>query len=676
MTKQEAYERFELAEGADLQEVRRKFSEMHNDYRMRIENAPTPRMRQSFERGLESLKEAYSLLNGSAGMDDTIDLPHTGQSFRAAQAPETERPSGNTDIPADPHQTENTRADRTKQSKPNEPQQAKQEVRPAKKAKSFGWGILVGVLVVFLLLSVPILMKLWKSKKRDTAQPVEQPIVSESSPDTTGGTAMPPLPPELPAELPSAEQSSTEATVSNTSSGSRQGTITAQAKALYEQAIAFNNRKDYTQAVPLFRQAAEQGEPSAKYMLALKYELGQGVTKSETTANKWYKEAFSALQAAAAKGDADAQLRLGQLYHFAKGIKRNFTEAAKWYLQAANQGKSTAQLNLGALYADGNGVKKDFKAAVKWFRLAAEQGDEIAQDNLGVRYERGEGVKRDYAEAVKWYRKSAEQGYASAQVNLAAMYDNGNGVSKDYAQAQQWYLKAAKQGDARAQYNVGYNYDEGYGVAAISWTEAVTWYTKAANNGYATAKRKLGEFYIFGVGGLEKNRSKAVQLFRAAANEGDDYAKSYLQVISDIDQGKVHYLNTSVADNRIYMTPEDITKHNDLLPWIITKQGTGWAFNVHYSASANAHVQIFPIQRANMEKPVPIDVASFTNYGSSSPMEEANGEHSVSIATKGVEKGYRAISYVYVVGHFQGDTKEELKMKVPIMVCWKPKNAY
>jgi len=80
MTKQEAYERLELPQGADLQEVRRKFAELYNDYRMRIDNAPTARMRQTYEQHLEAVKEAYALLNESDRMDDTGDLPRTAQS--------------------------------------------------------------------------------------------------------------------------------------------------------------------------------------------------------------------------------------------------------------------------------------------------------------------------------------------------------------------------------------------------------------------------------------------------------------------------------------------------------------------------------------------------------------------------------------------------------------------
>ena len=75
MTQEEAYQRLELPEGTDIQEVRRKFAALHSDYRMRIDNAPTPRLRQLFEQQLEQIKEAYGLLNGSEGMNGSIDLP-------------------------------------------------------------------------------------------------------------------------------------------------------------------------------------------------------------------------------------------------------------------------------------------------------------------------------------------------------------------------------------------------------------------------------------------------------------------------------------------------------------------------------------------------------------------------------------------------------------------------
>src|SRR5690606_3712165 len=117
------------------------------------------------------------------------------------------------------------------------------------------------------------------------------------------------------------------------------------------------------------------------YMLAIKYQNGEGVGKCQSNADRWYKEAFAALPAAAAGGDADAQRLFGHMHYFGKGTKVNFAEAVKWYLKAANKGDTLSQNNLGVVYRDGNGVKQDDNEAVKWFRKAAERGSADAQHN-------------------------------------------------------------------------------------------------------------------------------------------------------------------------------------------------------------------------------------------------------------------------------------------------------
>jgi hypothetical protein len=100
MTHEEAYQRLELPEGTDIQAVRRQFATLHNDYRMRIDNAPTPRLRQLFQQQLEQAKEAYSLLNGSEGINDTIDLPRTRRMIYEDAVPGGKEQGGAPEPPA------------------------------------------------------------------------------------------------------------------------------------------------------------------------------------------------------------------------------------------------------------------------------------------------------------------------------------------------------------------------------------------------------------------------------------------------------------------------------------------------------------------------------------------------------------------------------------------------
>ena len=57
-----------------------------------------------------------------------------------------------------------------------------------------------------------------------------------------------------------------------------------------------------------------------------------------------------------------------------EGLTRDDTEAAKWYLKAAAQGDANAQNILGGCFYRGQGVAKDYVTAYKWLSLASAQG--------------------------------------------------------------------------------------------------------------------------------------------------------------------------------------------------------------------------------------------------------------------------------------------------------------
>ena len=145
---------------------------------------------------------------------------------------------------------------------------------------------------------------------------------------------------------------------------------------------------------------------------------------------KWYR-------AAAEQGDATAQFNLALCYEKGIGVEQDAADAVKWYRAAAEQGDAAAQNNLGLCYEKGIGVEQDAADAVKWYRAAAEQGDAEAQAKLGCCYRNGIGVKQDAEQAVQWYRAAAEQGNARAQNNLGACYAKGIGVAQAAAEAVQ-----------------------------------------------------------------------------------------------------------------------------------------------------------------------------------------------------------------------------------------------
>ncbi len=141
-----------------------------------------------------------------------------------------------------------------------------------------------------------------------------------------------------------------------------------------------------------------------------------------------------------------AQYVLGSAYAKGEGVTRDPREAMRWLRKAAEQGLAKAQSTLG--YAHGYGpvyrqfapgsIDRDDREAVRWFRKAAEQGHAEAQYYLGLAYWRGKGVTNDLREAMRWFRKAAEQGNASAQVELAEAYYLGEGVITDPYEAYIW----------------------------------------------------------------------------------------------------------------------------------------------------------------------------------------------------------------------------------------------
>ena len=132
-----------------------------------------------------------------------------------------------------------------------------------------------------------------------------------------------------------------------------------------------------------------------------------------------YATALRLLTPLAEQGNADAQYKLGGMYEQGQGVTKDEAEAVKWYRKAAEQNDAEAQCNLGLAYATGQGVARDEAEAVKWFRKAAEQNDALAQNNLGSMYARGQGVIKDPVQAHAWFTVARANGYEDAQKALA-----------------------------------------------------------------------------------------------------------------------------------------------------------------------------------------------------------------------------------------------------------------
>ena len=124
---------------------------------------------------------------------------------------------------------------------------------------------------------------------------------------------------------------------------------------------------------------------------------------------------------AAELGDASAQYKMALMCEHGRGMPQDYAEAVRWYRKSAEQGFVEAQYNLGSMYDGGVGASQEYAEAVIWYRKAAEQGHANAQNNLGAKYGRGQGVPQSHAEAYVW-------------LSIATMSGNKGAIkSRDYA---------------------------------------------------------------------------------------------------------------------------------------------------------------------------------------------------------------------------------------------------
>ena len=81
----------------------------------------------------------------------------------------------------------------------------------------------------------------------------------------------------------------------------------------------------------------------------------------------------------AEKGNAIAQSDLGIMYTRGDGVSKDDVEAVKWFRKAAEQGLDNAQYNLGVMYYEGEGIPKDYAEAYAWLNLARAQGNSLTK---------------------------------------------------------------------------------------------------------------------------------------------------------------------------------------------------------------------------------------------------------------------------------------------------------
>ncbi len=75
MNREEAFELFDLYEGASNEDILGKYRELYSDYHLRLTNAPTPNLKRIYTQNLQRLEEAFTLLCPDMEIDESQFLP-------------------------------------------------------------------------------------------------------------------------------------------------------------------------------------------------------------------------------------------------------------------------------------------------------------------------------------------------------------------------------------------------------------------------------------------------------------------------------------------------------------------------------------------------------------------------------------------------------------------------
>lgn len=177
-----------------------------------------------------------------------------------------------------------------------------------------------------------------------------------------------------------------------------------------------------SEAIKMFKKAAELGSDASAFNLAIIY--NEGETKG-IECNK--KEALKYFQIAMDAGNQKAALQVAKLLKDDKGgIKKDAKKSAEILQKIIDESddedlKVEAMADLASIHFYKQIPNSDQSIAAKYFTIVADKGNTFAQRTLGYMYETGTGVHRDLKEAKKYYAMSAEKGDKYSVQRLAQL---------------------------------------------------------------------------------------------------------------------------------------------------------------------------------------------------------------------------------------------------------------
>lgn len=202
--------------------------------------------------------------------------------------------------------------------------------------------------------------------------------------------------------------------------------------AVFRFAFSAYKKGNKEEAVEAYRYAAENGQLGARWKLARMYAEGDGVTRDDYEAFKFFSDIVQQEVRPGSPEEtyiSDALVELGD--YLRDGIPGSPIEAdpaaaQDYYMRAAATYRNPqAQYRIGRMFLEGEGTQKSVQQAARWFQLAAEKGHAGAEATLGnLLFQSGKVVRGlammtaalEHASPadIGWIRSMQEEAFALA----------------------------------------------------------------------------------------------------------------------------------------------------------------------------------------------------------------------------------------------------------------------
>ena len=182
------------------------------------------------------------------------------------------------------------------------------------------------------------------------------------------------------------------------------------------------------EGVEWLRKSADAGCPDGQYALGLAYEQGKGLPQDKT-------EALRLFRLAAEQGDTGAMLKASRMLVAGEGYERQEAEGLELLKDAAEGMEPMAVYLMGRRCVAGKAEASDPAQAFAWFRLGAMLGMPESQYWLGRIYYEGQATPKDYDRAIQWLMESASHGYRPA----VALLESDAAQKQEMAKAKEAY---------------------------------------------------------------------------------------------------------------------------------------------------------------------------------------------------------------------------------------------